>query len=151
MRVANFPEAQAVDASQPFTLRWDKVIKRGASDYLAFDVLNPAGDSVFSVTNMPLAQTNLVMPAGTFQPNTSYRAYLYIVHYFRLSAEGALPAWVALETRATKFTIQTLNPAGVLQFAPNAIAANESDASATITVERTQGSQGLVTGSQKRS
>ena len=146
MRVANFPEAQAVDASQPFTLRWDKVIKRGARDYLAFEVLNPAGDSVFSVTNMPLAQTNLVMPAGTFQSNTSYRAYLYIVHYFRLSANGAPPpAWVALETRATKFAIQTLNPAGVLQFAPNAIAANESDATVTITAERTQGSQGLVT------
>src|SRR5437899_1740526 len=38
VRVANFPEAQAVDASQPFNLRWDKVIKRGARDYFALDI-----------------------------------------------------------------------------------------------------------------
>ena len=146
MRVANFPEAQAVDASQSFTLRWDNVTKRGAKDYLAFDLIGPGGDSVFSVTNMVLAQTNLVIPASTLQPNTVYRAYLYIIHYFRLSPDGALPpVWVALETRATKFAIQTLNPAGVLQFAPTAVVANESDGTATITVERTQGSQGLVT------
>jgi len=42
IRVANFPEAQAIDASQPFTLRWDKVSKRGAKDYLAFDIIGPA-------------------------------------------------------------------------------------------------------------
>jgi len=146
LRVANFPEAQAVDASQPFTLRWDKVIKRGAKDYLAFDIIGPAGDSVFSVTNISLAETNLVIPASALQPNTGYRAYLYIIHYFRLSANGAPPpAWVALETRATKFNIETLNPAGVLKFGTNPVVANESGGTATITVERTQGSQGLVT------
>ena len=146
MRVANFPEAQVVDAPQPFTLRWDKVIKRGAKDYLAFETIGPGGDSVFSVTNMVLTQTNLVVPASTLQPNTTYRAYLYIIHYFRSSSSNAPPpAWAALETRATKFTIQTLNPAGVLRFATNPVVANESDGTATITVERTQGSQGLVT------
>jgi len=94
VRVANFPEAQVVDASQPFMLQWDKVIKRGAQDYLAFNVIGPGGNSVFSVTRMALAQTNLVMPADTLQPNKNYRAYLYIIHYFRLSANGAPPpAW----------------------------------------------------------
>ncbi len=145
IRVANFPEAQAIDASQPFTLRWDKVSKRGAKDYLAFDIIGPSGDSVFSVTNMVLAQTNMVIPASTLQPNTTYRAYLYIIHYFRLSASNAPPpVWAALETRATKFTIQTLNPSGVFQFASNPFVTNEGAGTATITVERTQGSQGLV-------
>jgi hypothetical protein len=95
---------------------------------------------------MVLAQTNLVIPAGTLQPNTGYRAYLYFIHYFRLSAIGAPPpAWVALETRATKFTIQTLNPAGVLKFGTDPVVAKESDGTATINVERSQGSEGMVT------
>jgi hypothetical protein len=146
IRVANFAEAQAVDTSQPFTLQWDKVPKRGAYDYLALNIIGPDGGQAFSITNIPLAATNLVIPAGTLQPNSDYRGYLYIIHYFRSSVSNAAPpGWAALESRATKFSLETLNPAGVLQFASNPVVVNETNGTATIAVERTQGSQGTVT------
>src|SRR2546422_9612233 len=55
------------------------------------------------------------------------------------------PHWLSEEDRVTRFTIKTLNPAGVLGFSPICVTANETDRVATITVHRRQGGDGEVT------
>src|SRR5205085_10616789 len=48
VRVANYVQAQAVDASQPFDLQWQKVSRRGAGDSLALTVYGPDGKQLIS-------------------------------------------------------------------------------------------------------
>src|SRR5215475_11611908 len=38
VRISNFVEAQTVNASESFDVQWDKIARRGAFDYLTFDI-----------------------------------------------------------------------------------------------------------------
>lgn len=144
LRLANFPATQSIDASQDFTFTWSKAPKLNAHDYLLFEIFQTNGTVAFNSGNLDISQTNIVVPAGTLQPNTSYRAYIYLRHYFSLQNKK-LPESAATEVLATRFVITTLNPAGVFQFGPNPVVANVQDGTASMEVERVQGSQGDVT------
>src|SRR5215831_12175656 len=144
-RIANFPEAQLVDATQDFEVRWDKIPRRGPGDGLFFHVVGPDNTRIFDSGIISLDTTNLIIPAGTLQPNTTNGGYLYIRHYFSRSVYPQYPAWAVAEDRSTRFTIKTLNPNGVFSFSRISRTARETDGTATITVVRTQGSEGDAT------
>src|SRR5207245_2233166 len=99
---------------------------------------------VFSSSLQNGSETNLTIDAGTLQPGSNYNAEVFLIHYFAFVTNRS-PLQFIREERATRFPIKTLNPAGVLTFAATGFVGNESDGQATITVERTQGSQGDVT------
>jgi len=145
VRVANYDEAQAVDAAQTFDVQWEKVARRGPKDYLMLDIYATDGPRVFNVSNISLDETNVTIPAGTLQPNSTNKAYLSLRHSFAHSSGAQPPHWLSEEDRVTRFTIKTLNPAGVLGFSPICVTANETDRVATITVHRRQGGNGEVT------
>lgn len=145
VRVANYLEAQSVDASQPFDVQWEKVVRRSAYDVLELNIYGPDGQSVFSQSSISLMDINLTIGAGTLQPNTTYHAYLALVHYFGSLKPSAPPRSLAIERRITRFNIQTMNPAGVFKISPLCVVANENAGEATMTVLRTQGSDGDVT------
>ncbi len=144
LRLANFPASQSIDASQDFTFTWDKAPKLNTHDYLLFEIFQTNGTTVFDSGQLAISQTNVLIPAGTLQPNTTYRAYIYFRHFFSLQNKK-LPESAATEVVATRFGITTLNPAGVFQFGPNPVVANVQDGTASMEVVRTQGSQGDVT------
>lgn len=144
LRIANFPETQGIDASQDFTFIWNKAPKLNVHDFLDFEVFQTNGTLVFDSGQLDISQTNITVSAGTLQPNTTYRAYLYIRHYFFLQ-NTKLPESASTELIGTRLAVTTLNPAGVFQFGPNPVIANEQDGTASMMVERTQGSQGDVT------
>jgi hypothetical protein len=144
LRVSNFVEAQNVDASQPFTITWDKVAGMKVHDFLGVQVFATNGDQVFSMSLPAGLQTNLTLDAGTLQAGSNYNAEVYLIHYFTYGVSRS-PLQFIREERATRFPLRTLNPAGVFRFASAGFVATNSDGVATITVERTEGSQGEVT------
>jgi sugar lactone lactonase YvrE len=95
--------------------------------------------------SLSLDETNLTIAAGTLQPNATYHCYLALTHYFSSSKPSALPRSITLEGRITRFNIKTLNPAGVFKISPLCVVASENASEATMTVLRTQGSEGDVT------
>jgi hypothetical protein len=143
VRVANYPAARAIDASQDFTLEWDKVPKLNPHDYLYFSVVDTNGSSVYSVSSIDISQTQVTIPAGTLQPNKGYGANLFFRHYFSLQ-NHQLPVLSAREVRVTTLTLITLNPAGVFTFGPDPVLVDEQDGTASVSVHRTQGSSGDV-------
>jgi hypothetical protein len=74
-RVTNFVAAQSVDASQPFRLGWDNFAGGTANDYIsvnigtAFRTPDPGTAGALNGT-----ATSVLIPAGTFQPNTTYES-----------------------------------------------------------------------------
>ncbi len=126
VRIANLRDAEAVDASQPFLLQWEKVPRRNARDYLALDIYDSDHNQIFHTESLSLDQTNLTLPSGTLQPNTTNFAYLDLHHYFGTSMSGMIPYWLTAEDRVTRFLIRTINPAGVLRFSPLCVTALES-------------------------
>src|SRR5438105_4851384 len=81
-RVANFLEAQTVDASQPFTVRWDKVNGTRVHDFVGVQIFATNGDSVFSSSLQNGSETNLTIEAGRLQPGSNYNAEVFLIHYF---------------------------------------------------------------------
>jgi len=144
-RIANFREAQQVDAAQPFTLLWEKIARRGAQDFLLLQIYATNGTQVFDSGHLSIEETNIFIPAGTLQPNSTDTAYLHIYHYFRFSKDPQPPLWATTESRITRFLIKTIIPAGVFRFSPLCVTATEDRGTATMTVQRTQGSEGEVT------
>ncbi|PWU19210.1 MAG: hypothetical protein C5B50_07105 [Verrucomicrobia bacterium] len=144
LRIANYQEAQRLDASQPFTLAWDQIVGAGSRDFIKVAVYATNGDRVFVGPRQSRTETNLTINAGTLQPATNYNAEIYVGHYFSYATNSA-PAQFLAEERVTRFSIKTLNPAGVFRFASAGFIGYETNGSAIITVERTQGSQGEVT------
>ena len=145
LRIANYPQAQAVAADQDFVLQWDKTANTGAHDYLRVFIVDSENNLVFSQSQLPLSTTNLVIPAGTLQDASRYWAYLAVLHVFTRNGTGKLPYWETFERRITRFPLQTLNPAGVLSFSASIVSVSETEGKAYVTVRRTGGSSGTVT------
>jgi Calx-beta domain len=145
VRIANFNAAQKVDASRDFQVEWEQVIDRTAHDFLSLHVIDSGGDKIFDSGDVLLGQTALTIPAGTLQPNRTYTAYLYLNHYSKLSKGQNPPHWFTAESRGTRFTIKTLNPAGIFRFFPRSVIAMKTNDTAVMSVERLDGTEGDVT------
>jgi hypothetical protein len=142
--ISHFSDLQAVDASQDFTIAVDSFALNPARNYLQLEIFGPDGTLAYSQINSPGSPSSLIFPF-TLQPNTTYSAYVSLMHLFARSSHPNDPNWTAAEVRTTRFKIRTLNPAGVFEFSPVCVVANKSSGSATLTVNRTEGSIGVAT------
>ena len=83
--VLNFNEAQAIDASKDFTLRWSRWADGTTNDF-CFVVIRKAGEGTPVINTPFLAEPNaldgtvsaVVIPAGTLAPGEQYDAYVRI-------------------------------------------------------------------------
>jgi hypothetical protein len=144
LHISNFSELQAIDASQYFDIWLDSFTVNPARNYLRLEIFGPDGALAYSQDNSIDSPSWYISP-GTLQPNTTNSAYVSLIHLFARSSHPDDPNWAAFESRETRFKIRTLNPAGVFEFSPLCVVANKSSGSATLTVSRTQGSQGMAT------
>jgi hypothetical protein len=139
--VNNFMAAQAVDATQAFTLSWDAFPGGTTADYIAVTV----GD-VFTTVNPPATNalngtaTSVVIPAGTLPTANNYDA---TVTFYRFIANtNATYATEAFRATATQFALSTTSGATVPLVLTNATWASglfsfdvTSAAGQTLTVE----------------
>jgi hypothetical protein len=66
VRIANFDDAQKVDATNDFVLEWEQVIDRTPHDFLLFHVTDSGGNKVFDSGEVPIGQTTLTIPGWNF-------------------------------------------------------------------------------------
>jgi hypothetical protein len=112
-RIANYTDAQSINATASFTLRWDALTGAGAEDYLQLTILD-GSDEVFIAPDyclpreLPVTATSIDIPAGTLQPGRTYDASL---SFGRLTYEStnAVPrmSGVGAVYRSTEFTVRT--------------------------------------------
>ncbi|MCL4180737.1 MAG: hypothetical protein KJ072_23690 [Verrucomicrobia bacterium] len=110
--VANFAESQAIDPSQPFTLRWNGFAGAGAQDRIWVRVQS-FGNPLF-VTPIPGAPgalagsaTEVVIPAGTLTGQEGIEATIIFLQVGQ-QTDGSLPGSTALmgSYRSTKVTLK---------------------------------------------
>lgn len=105
--LTNYMAAQAVNASQPFTLGWDAFTGGTAADAIFVQV----GD-VFSSPDIRTAGAlsgtarSIVIPAGTLQPASSYDATVAFYRYVAMS-NGTSYATTVYRATSTHFTLIT--------------------------------------------
>jgi len=143
-RIANFTEAQSIDATQPFTLEWDAIKGTGTRDYLKLHIYNSANELLVD-DRLARDETSFTIPAGTLAAGTTNTAYLRIVHVVSLHPpRNGQPYTVGVEIRLTRFNLKTLHPEGQLSFGSHQLFAYETNGVINIPVNRS-GSEGEVT------
>jgi Big-like domain-containing protein len=153
-KIANFTEAQAVNAAQDFTLRWNAFASAGADSYISLVISDNAGKTVFQAPDacvprtLAATATSIVIPANTLRSNVTYNAILQFGRVFYNSTNDVPQmAGSGSVARITYFTIKTTGSAtGVspAQFVGFRLLSNghpelnlTGTASRTYTVERT--------------
>ena len=108
-RISNFAEAQAIDATQPFTLTWDS-LQRPAQDF-AYLRIELNGSLIFETAPIPGApgalngaSTSLTIPAARFQEGKIYTASLTSWH--AIARNTTIPG----AQGQTAYTIETTFP-----------------------------------------
>jgi hypothetical protein len=113
-KIANFTEAQAVNAAQDFTLRWSAFANAGADSYISLVISDNAGKVVFQAPDacvprtLAATATSIVIPANTLRSNATYSAVLQFGRLF-YNSTNAVPqmAGSGSVARITYFTIKT--------------------------------------------
>ena len=113
-KIANFSAAQAVDATQDFTLNWGPFTGAGANDFIDLVVSDDLGGVAFQAPdlcvprNLLVTATSITIPASTLKTNQTYMATLSFGHVFYFST-NAVPQMAGSGSilRSTRFTIDT--------------------------------------------
>ena len=91
-KILNYAEAQTVEATQDFTLRWNAFSGAGADDFLMVSVSDEdTGDVVFEAPDyclpreLPVTATSVVIPAVTLVDGKTYSAMLIFSKVFYAS------------------------------------------------------------------
>jgi len=123
--VSNFAAAQAVNASQAFTLDWDAFQGGTASDVITVSVSDNQGKTVFATpnpgTNGALAgtATSVVIPSGKLAANTSNT--LEVVFYHFVAVSNATYATIAFRATGTQLNLSTIGTAGSVPTVSNPV------------------------------
>ena len=152
--LANWLDAQGVDAAAPFTVNWDPFTNGTPSDYVLLQIEDDQGHGAFSTPGFlepdTLNGTNtfITIPAGTLQATQTYQGRLMFVKMANRNTNsypGVLG--IAGYFKETKFSLQTLAEAsdeGRLQFTARNFSANEDAGLVTVSLLRAGGSSGAV-------
>jgi hypothetical protein len=123
--VSNFAAAQAINASQAFTLRWDAFQGGTASDFITVSVSDDLGKTVFETpgpgTNGALigTVTSVIIPAGKLAANGTNTAEIIFSHVVTVS--NATYATVAYRTTGTQLNLISVGTAGTIPTVSNPV------------------------------
>ena len=127
--VFNFTAAQAVNASQAFTLNWDPFQNGTSSDFITVAIVNDLGKTVFQTpgpgTNGTLlgTATSVTIPAGTFAANTTNTTTITFFRFVTTTNSSTATATVAFRATETQLDLLT---AGSGTTAPTPVVGNPS-------------------------
>ena len=113
-KVANFAAAQAVDATQDFTLNWGAFTGAGANDYISLSVSDTLGRVAFQAPDLCVPRyllvtaSSIAIPANTLKTNQTYSATLSFGRgfYFSTNAVPQMAGYGSILI-GTRFTIDT--------------------------------------------
>jgi hypothetical protein len=82
-KITNFEEAQDVNPSVDFTLRWNGFSGAGPNDHISMYISDTNGNVVFQAPNLcvprelPATATSVLIPANTLRTNQTYTAAIF--------------------------------------------------------------------------
>jgi hypothetical protein len=118
--LTNFVAAQAVSASQPFTLAWDPFVGGTSSDFIYVTI----GDNVWKTPPGSSGALNgttiaVIIPAGALQPNSNYTGT--ITFYHPNISSNANYVTSAYRATITQFTLTTADVSVAAPVMTNAV------------------------------
>lgn len=121
--VANFTEAQSIDASASFVLRWDAMTGGLATDYIQVQIDDSQGNSVYSspdpgaVGSLNGLSTSVTIPAGVLTAGKSYSAQIMFARIASMNTT-AYPGVMGVVAfiKQTGFTLQTTRVPDILRY-----------------------------------
>jgi hypothetical protein len=124
-KITNFDEAQNINPSTDFTLRWNGFSGAGPDDHINMYISDTNGNVVFQAPNLcvprelPVTATSILIPANTIRSNQTYSAALQYGRLFYFST-NAVPEMVGYGdlVRNTFFSLKTQGSGGVPPTAP---------------------------------
>jgi len=118
-RLANYDEAQAVDASRDFTLRWNAFASGDPAALVRVILSDETGRRLFLAPDacgrrlLDPAADSIVIPAGFLRPGFRYEGQLVFgLHFHKLSAEAGSLVGGGYVQRTTSFPLRTLGGPG---------------------------------------
>jgi hypothetical protein len=123
--VSNFAAAQAIDASQSFTLNWDAFQGGTASDFITVQVSDEFGKTLFATPNpgtngaLTGTATSVIIPAGKLAPNSTN--FTDIVFYRLVAVSNATTATVGYRATGTQLNLITKGTASTVPVVSNPV------------------------------
>ncbi|MCW5550811.1 MAG: Ig-like domain-containing protein [Verrucomicrobiae bacterium] len=123
--IQNYAEAQAINTTESFTLRWYPFTPLPANAYITLFITDEFGNTIFQAPNVCLprellpSDTSVVIPAHYFKPGQRYNCTLAFGLNFYHST-NAVPQMQgnAVIVRSTTFTLEAAGGGGVVTLAP---------------------------------
>ncbi len=149
-RIANWTDMQVVEGGLPATLNWSAFAGGSTNDFISVEISDSTDSRVVFNTpglledgRLTGKDTQLIIPAGTLDPNTNYLARLLFVKKTGINTT-AIPGAVGVAGyyRETEFPIKTQVAApdeGRYEFAASAVSVNETNNLVNILVTRSGG------------
>jgi hypothetical protein len=121
-KIANFSDAQSVNAAEPFTLQWNAFAPAGQRAYIMLILSDELGNVVFMAPNpciprtLEPSATSIVVPANTFKPGSTYNGILQFGITF-YSSTNTIPQMAGYGSvwRTTDFTLKTAGGTGTTE------------------------------------
>jgi methionine-rich copper-binding protein CopC len=118
-QISNYTQAQAIDPTQPFTLKWNAFAGGSSSDTIFFsipEVFQSASPGTAGGLNG--TATSIVIPANTLAADTSYSAYVSFYHITVTTNRAARYTTAAYRASTTTFHLVTTSGGTTLPTGP---------------------------------
>lgn len=119
-RVVNYDEAQSVDASRDFTLRWTGFTSGGPGALVRVILSDDLGHRLFLAPDacgrrlLDPGADSVVIPAGFLRPGFTYQGQLvFALNFHALTGEAGRLSGNGFVQRVTTFSLHTLGQTGV--------------------------------------
>ncbi len=118
-KIANYAEAQAIDATQDFTLRWNTFSPQGPGAFITLIITDELGNLIFLAPNpcvprtLDPTATSIVIPANYFQPELNYFGHLQFgLDFYSSTTDVPQMVGYGAVQRDTSFALKTGSASG---------------------------------------
>jgi hypothetical protein len=115
-KIANYAEAQRIDPTQDFTLRWNAFDPQGAGAVVRLAIVDEFANRIFLAPNacvprtLDSTATSVVIPAGYLRPGFVYTATLIFTLNYHNSSDIPNMTGNGFVQRTTAFSIKAVAP-----------------------------------------
>jgi len=115
-KIANYAEAQTIDATKDFTLRWDAFSPQPAGAIVRLVIIDEFANRIFLAPNpcvprtLDPAATSIVIPANYLRPGFYYQgSVVFSLNFYSSTTDVAGMTGNGVVQRITSFSLKTIN------------------------------------------
>ena len=118
-KIENYVEAQAIDATKDFTLRWNAFSSQDGGAFVRLVINDEFANRIFQAPNqcvprtLEATATSIVIPANYLRPGFNYQAQLIFgLNFYKSTTDVPQMTGNAFVQRSTLFTLKAASAAG---------------------------------------